>query len=151
MKRAAVMLSAVAIAVFTRPSRADSVAQIQTAKRITAQTIEIIDPQGGTSTGGAGSNVNYAVGDILTFQFRFTPVENGATRGLGGYITEYVPANTEVVGARIVETHQCARAELTCDRPAPRTDRSRHSGASLREGATCAGRASPTGRSSRAG
>ena len=82
---------------------ADSVAQVQTAKRISEQTVQLIDPQGGTSTGGAGSNVNYAVGDVLTFQIRFTPVENNATRGFGGYITEYVPPNTEVVGARIVD------------------------------------------------
>ena len=82
---------------------ADSVAQVQTAKRIAETTVALIDPQGGTSMGGAGSNVNYAVGDILTFTIRFTPVENGATRGLGGYITEYVPPNTEVVGARIVD------------------------------------------------
>lgn len=81
---------------------ADSVAQVQTAKRIAESTVQLIDPQGGTSTGGTTSNVNYAVGDILTFNIRFTPVENGATRGLGGYITEYIPGNTEVVGARFV-------------------------------------------------
>tara|TARA_R110002096_G_scaffold143328_4_gene299267 strand:- start:42316 stop:45180 length:2865 start_codon:yes stop_codon:yes gene_type:complete len=83
---------------------ADSVAQVQTAKRIAETTVQLIDPQGGGTTGGAGGNVNYAVGDILTFNIRFTPVENGATRGLGGYITEYIPGNTEVVGARFVNT-----------------------------------------------
>lgn len=83
-------------------AKADSVAQVQTAKRIAEATVALIDPQGGGSPGGAGGNVNYAVDDILTFNIRFTPVENNATRGLGGYITEYIPANTEVVGARFV-------------------------------------------------
>jgi len=78
------------------------VGQIQTAKRIAETTVQLIDPQGGATTGGAGGDVNYAVGDILTFNIRFTPVDNGATRGLGGYITEYIPGNTEVVGARFV-------------------------------------------------
>lgn len=85
------------------PARADSVAQLQVYKRLTRETIALIDPQGGTSAGGASSNVKYAIGDILTFRIAFTPVPNNATRGLGGYITEYVPANTEVVGARLVD------------------------------------------------
>ncbi len=84
-------------------THADSVAQVQTAKRISEQTVQLLDPQGGSSTGGGGSDVDYAIGDILTYTIRFTPVDNGATRGFGGYITEYVPGNTEVVGARIVD------------------------------------------------
>ncbi len=83
--------------------RADSVAQVETAKRISRETVAIIDPERGTSTGGGTTDVRVAPGDILTFYFQFTPVPNGAVRGLGGYITEYVPANTEVVGARIVD------------------------------------------------
>ncbi len=86
-------------------ARADSVAQLQIFKRLTAETIALIDPQGGTSMGGASTNINYAIGDVLTFRIAFTPVPNGATRGLGGYITEYVPGNTEVVGARIVDRY----------------------------------------------
>jgi uncharacterized repeat protein (TIGR01451 family)/MYXO-CTERM domain-containing protein len=103
MRRGQLFILGIALSTFGLVrANADSVAQVQTAKRIAKQTIQLIDPQGGTSTGGGGSNVNYAIGDILTFQIRFTPVENGATRGLGGYITEYVPPNTEVVGARII-------------------------------------------------
>jgi uncharacterized repeat protein (TIGR01451 family) len=83
-------------------AHADSVAQVQTAKQITRETIVIIDPQGG-GTAGSGSDVAVSPGDVLTFRIRFTPVPNGATRGLGGYITDYIPQNTEVVGARIVD------------------------------------------------
>jgi len=97
------LLVMVAVLGGAQPALADSVAQVQTAKRIAETTVQLVDPQGGTSMGGAGSSVNYAVGDILTFIIRFTPVQNGATRGLGGYITEYIPPNTEVVGARFID------------------------------------------------
>lgn len=96
-------LVAAAVLGAVRPASADSVAQVQTSKRIAETTVALIDPQGGTSVGGAGSNVKYAIGDILTFVIRFTPVQNGSTRGLGGYITEYIPPNTEVVSARFVD------------------------------------------------
>lgn len=98
-----IIMVAVAVLGGAHPAFADSVAQVQTSKRIAEATVQLVDPQGGTSTGGAGSSVNYAIGDILTFIIRFTPVQNNATRGLGGYITEYIPSNTEVVGARFVD------------------------------------------------
>jgi len=72
------------------------------APRAGRETVVIIDPQGGTGTVG-NTDVAVSPGDILTFRIRFTPVPNGATRGLGGYITDYIPQNTEVVGARIVD------------------------------------------------
>src|SRR5262249_46782784 len=84
---------------FLKSARGDSVAQVQTAKQITRETVDIIVP---LQAGGA-TDVNVQPGDILTFRIRFTPVPNGATRGLGGYITDYIPQNTEVVGARIVD------------------------------------------------
>ncbi|HEV8325282.1 MAG TPA: hypothetical protein VG389_26965 [Myxococcota bacterium] len=105
MKRAHLVRIPLALGVVLAAGNAlaDSVAQLQIYKRLTAETIALIDPQGGTSMGGASTDVMYAVGDVLTFRIAFTPVPNGATRGLGGYITEYVPGNTEVVGARIVD------------------------------------------------
>lgn len=84
-------------------ARAHSVAQVQTAKRIAAATIVALDPQGNPTPGGMGTDTKAKVGDVLTFIIRFTPVPNNATRGAGGYITEYVPANTEVVGARFID------------------------------------------------
>lgn len=82
---------------------ADSVAQVSTAKRISRQTVALIDPQTGRAAGDGGSDTVTRVGDVLTFVIQFTPVPNGAYRGLGGYITDYVPGNTEVVGARIID------------------------------------------------
>ncbi len=85
------------------PALGHSVAQVQTAKRISPVTVVGLDPQGNPTPGGVGSDTKAKVGDVLTFIIRFTPVPNNATRGAGGYITEYVPANTEVVGARIID------------------------------------------------
>lgn len=82
---------------------AHSVGQVQTAKRISAQTVSLLDPQGNPVPGGTGTDTTAAVGDILTFVIQFTPVPNSASRGGGGYITEYVPANTEVVGVRLID------------------------------------------------
>lgn len=82
---------------------AHSVAQVQTAKRISQATVVALDPQGNPTPGGMGTDTKAKVGDVLTFILQFTPVPNNASRGAGGYITEYVPANTEVVGARIID------------------------------------------------
>jgi uncharacterized repeat protein (TIGR01451 family) len=83
--------------------QADSVAQVQTAKRIARSTVVLIDPQGRPGEVAGMSDTAVRVGDILTFVIQFTPVPNGSTRGLGGYVTDYIPRNTEVVGARIID------------------------------------------------
>jgi uncharacterized repeat protein (TIGR01451 family) len=89
--------------VCSSPSFADNVGQISTAKRISRQTVVLIDPQGRPGVAPANTDTTVQVGDILTFVIQFTPVPNGATRGLGGYVTDYIPRNTEVVGARLVD------------------------------------------------
>ncbi|MFO0547344.1 MAG: hypothetical protein U0271_03090 [Polyangiaceae bacterium] len=96
-------LTALPLLLAASSAHAHSVAQVQTAKRIAPSTIVALDPQGNPIPGGMGTDTVAKVGDILTFIIRFTPVPNSATRGAGGYITEYVPANTEVVGARIID------------------------------------------------
>jgi hypothetical protein len=96
-------LLATALVLTAGLARADSVAQVSTGKRISRQTVTLIDPQGRPGTVVGDSDTAIQVGDILTFIIQFTPVPNGATRGLGGYITDYIPRNTEVVGARIVD------------------------------------------------
>lgn len=105
MRKTHAICGALALAgiMLAQPSSADSVAQVSTAKRISRQTVALIDPQGRPVVGGTGSDTVIKVGDVLTFIIQFTPVPNGAYRGLGGYITDYIPQNTEVVGARIVD------------------------------------------------
>ena len=82
---------------------ASSVVPVPTSLRITPATLDLVDPVDGTSAGGAGSYVRYAIGDILTFRVAATGLPNAANRGLGAYLTVYVPANCEVVGARFVD------------------------------------------------
>lgn len=104
MKRVSLALFAASIPLLsTTLADAHSVAQVQTAKRISQATVVALDPQGNPTPGGMGTDTKAKVGDVLTFILQFTPVPNNASRGAGGYITEYVPANTEVVGARIID------------------------------------------------
>lgn len=126
-RRSAVFASCLALgsACFLPVASADSVAQVATAKRISAQTVTLLDPQGRViPDAGAVGNTLAKVGDILTFTIQFTPVPNGAYRGMGGYITDYIPPNTEVVGARIVDrdghTVSPHRGGLACDGYGPR-------------------------------
>jgi hypothetical protein len=84
-------------------ARADGVAQVMTSKSLPAATVAVIDPESGTSSGTAGSDVRVAVGDIILFRFAFTPVPDKINRGLQGYLTEYLPPNTELVGVRITD------------------------------------------------
>ena len=86
-----------------RHARGDGVAQVMTSKSLTQATVDVIDPESGTSQGTGGSDVRVAVGDIISFRFRFTPVPDKVNRGLQGYLTEYLPPNTEVVGVRITD------------------------------------------------
>lgn len=125
MRNAARGLSLLLVTAAAVDARADSVAQVATAKRISRQTVALIDPQGKpVDAGGGGGNSLVKVGDVLTFVIQFTPVPNGAYRGLGGYITDYVPPNTEVVGARIIDrfgnTVAPHRGGLSCDGYGPR-------------------------------
>lgn len=121
-----VLAAGASAALMTAPAKGDSVAQVATAKRISRQTVALIDPQGRpvASDAGVTSGTLAQVGDILTFVIQFTPVPNGAYRGLGGYITDYIPPNTEVVGARIVDRYGNTvaphRGGLACDGYGPR-------------------------------
>lgn len=75
-----------------------SVGQVQTTKYIAPQTIEMLKTR--ISSGGPAG---FQVGDVITYIIEFTPVANGATRGVAGYVTDYIPPGTEVVDAAIVE------------------------------------------------
>jgi len=82
---------------------ADSVGQIATGVRISRTTAALLDPQGRPGAPEMGTDTAARPGDILTFVAHFTPVPNGGARGLGGYVTVYIPRNTEVVAARIID------------------------------------------------
>jgi uncharacterized repeat protein (TIGR01451 family) len=76
---------------------AHSVAQVQTTKYFAPETVNLLVSRASSSTPG------FVVGDTLNYIIEFTPVANSATVGGGGYITDYIPPGTEVVGASIVQ------------------------------------------------
>jgi uncharacterized repeat protein (TIGR01451 family) len=77
---------------------AHSVGQIQTTKFFAPETVQALQDRV-----NAGGSAGFQVGDILTYIIQFTPVANGATVGVHGYITDYIPPGVEVVGADIVQ------------------------------------------------
>src|SRR5262245_8591806 len=85
-------------------AHADGLAQILISKSIPESTVSVIDPETGSSSGGGTTDVNVGPGDIIQFRFRYIPVpdNNGALDGMQGYLTEYIPSNTTVVGVRIL-------------------------------------------------
>lgn len=79
------------------------IAEVMKAKSLPEATVQVVDPESGTSTGGGNSDVRLAVGDIILFRFAFSPVPDKANRSIQSYLTEYLPPNTEVVGVRIID------------------------------------------------
>ncbi len=75
---------------------AHSVGQVQTTKFLAPETVSMLLARAATTSPGL------AVGDVVSYIIQFTPVGNGALVGAGGYITDYIPPGTEVVGAAIV-------------------------------------------------
>ncbi len=71
--------------------------------RITDATVALIDPESGASGGTAGADTKLAVGDVISFRFSVFPVPDKILRGIGGWLTEYIPSNTEVVGVRFID------------------------------------------------
>ena len=74
-----------------------SVGQLQTTKFLAPETVQLLISRAGSGTPGL------QVGDIISYIIQFTPVANGATNGVAGYVTDYIPPGTEVVGASVVQ------------------------------------------------
>ena len=87
----------------SRDASAEGVGQVLTSKSIPAATVALIDPESGTSSGGSTTDVKVAVGDVILFQFNFSAVPDLRSSGLQGYLTEFVPSNTQVVGVRLID------------------------------------------------
>lgn len=76
---------------------AHSVGQVQTTKFFAPETTQLL-----VDRINGGGPAGFQVGDILTYIIQFTPVANGATTGVAGYVTDYIPPGVEVVGADFV-------------------------------------------------
>ncbi|HEY3351654.1 MAG TPA: vWA domain-containing protein, partial [Polyangia bacterium] len=79
------------------------IGNVLTAKTIPQATVDLIDPESGTSTGNSTTDVKVAVGDIIQFRFVYLPTIYHETNGAQGYLTEYIPPNTQVVGVRLID------------------------------------------------
>lgn len=77
-------------------SWAHSVGQVQTTKYFAPETVQLLKAR------AAGGAPGFTAGDTLSYIIQFSPIANGANIGAGGYITDYIPPGTEVVGASIV-------------------------------------------------
>jgi len=76
---------------------AHSVGQVQTTKYFAPETVQMLVDR------AAAGHPGFQVGDTVSYIIQYTPVSNGATVGVAGYITDYVPSGAEVVGAWIVD------------------------------------------------
>jgi uncharacterized repeat protein (TIGR01451 family) len=75
---------------------AHSVGQRQTTKFLAPDTVQMLVDRANSGAPGLKA------GDIISYIIQFSPVANGATIGVAGYVTDYIPPNTQVVGASIV-------------------------------------------------
>ena len=96
VRRALRLLLGLATALLPAHLVAHSVGQKQTTKYLAPETVQMLIDRANTGTPG------FAAGDIVSYIIQFSPVANSATVGAAGYVTDYIPPNTEVVGASIV-------------------------------------------------
>jgi large repetitive protein len=94
--RYALLISASA---FSYLAIAHSVGQVQTTKFLAPETVSMLEAK---YDSGSNSNPGFQVGDIVSYIIQFTPVQNDATVGVAGYITDYIPPGVVVVGADMV-------------------------------------------------
>jgi uncharacterized repeat protein (TIGR01451 family) len=74
-----------------------SVGQVQTTKFFAPETVQTLKARV-----VAGQSAGFQVGDLVSYIIQFSPIANGATVGANGYITDYIPSGTEVIGASFV-------------------------------------------------
>ena len=94
---ALVAVLSLAFLFWTLPAKADSVGQVQTVKSFAPETTRMLIDR--LLAGQPGLRQ----GDVINYIIQFSTISNGATVGAGGYITDYIPAGTEVVGAWFVQ------------------------------------------------
>lgn len=84
------------VASFPQQAHSHSVGQVQMSKYLAQETVDLLIAR------AEAGNPGLKAGDIAHFIIEFTPIANNATVGAGGYVTDYIPANTQVVDAAII-------------------------------------------------
>lgn len=85
------------------PAGADAVVSYAPGARLPEGTVAVVDPVVGSSPGTPGEELRLAAGDIVQIRIPVTPLPATAVRGIQSYVTVYLPAGTELVGARILD------------------------------------------------
>lgn len=78
-------------------AQADYVGETQTTKYLTKATVDMISARYQAGLGGL------VAGDEISYIIQFTPTDNGGNVGAGAWVTDYIPAGTEVVNAQFVQ------------------------------------------------
>lgn len=78
---------------YAQPARADYVGELETTKYFDPNTIALIQSR---LPGGL------LAGDEISYYIQFTPTNNGGFVGGGGFVTDYIPAGTQVTNAQFV-------------------------------------------------
>ncbi len=85
-------------------AQADSVGQVQTTKYFAPETVAMIKQRVlDVANGVPGATLGFKTGDTVSYIIQFTPIANSANIGAGGYITDYIPAGTQVTNAAFVQ------------------------------------------------
>jgi len=96
-------LIASSIAATPLVAEADAVVPFMTGGGLPDETLAVIDPVSGISSGTVGGAVRVGPGDIVRVRFGVTALPVSALRGVNAYVTVYVPSGAELVGASVLD------------------------------------------------
>lgn len=97
-------VSALLLLCGAQAAHADSVGQVQTTKYFAPETVALIKQRvQDVANGVPGATLGFRQGDTISYIIQFTPIANSSNVGAGGYITDYIPAGTQVTGAWFVQ------------------------------------------------
>lgn len=113
---ALVAVLSLAFLLWTLPAKADSVGQVQTVKSFAPETVKMLVDR--LLAGQPGLQQ----GDVISYIVQFATIANGATVGAGGYVTDYIPAGTEVVGAWFVQPSGADYIQIAPGQPSTMPD-----------------------------
>ncbi len=77
---------------------AHNVAMVETMKYLAPETVNML-----VQRAKNGGPFGFQVGDTVKYIIRYRPVSNGANTGVNGYVTDYIPAGLQVIGASFVQ------------------------------------------------
>lgn len=95
MKRIWKLVGLACLGLSALTARADYVGELETTKYFDQTTVDLLQTRLASGSG-------LLAGDVISYYIQFTPTDNGGLVGGGGFVTDYIPAGTQVVGAQFV-------------------------------------------------